>query len=311
MKSARLPIAIAFFALSIFLLTSTLIRPKTVTKAVAGHLVISEIQVRSVANAGDEFVELYNPTGSSVDLAGWMLKRRPPDGDPETTLVASIAGSITPNSYFLITSQEAVASASADQVYTTGSRIAANNTVTLYDNGSSAVDLVGFGTAVASETATIANPADGGSVERKANTSSTTSSMEPGGADETAGNGEDTDNNTSDFVLRTVSDPQNASSPAEVPPTPSPTPTETPTPTITPTPTPTETPTSTPTPTETPTPTPSPTETPTPTLTPTPTPIPNPTIQLKGLLFSCTIEYVPVKIFGRTFRTAHISCAKN
>lgn len=303
MKSARLPIAIVITALLLFALSSILIRPLDTLKAVASHVVISEVQVAGTS-ADDEFVELYNPTGSSVDLTGWRLTRKTSTGT-QSSLVVSLSGSIPAQGYFLIAHPDYDGAVAADMTYSaTTSALAVNNSVVLYsDPGVTMVDLVGMGGASASETVTIANPPTDGSIERKANAGSDSTSMGSGGADEFAGNGEDTDNNSSDFIQRTVSDPQNSSSTIEPPLTP--TPTETLTPTESPTPTPTETPT--PTPTETPT----PTLTPTPTSTPTPTPIPNPTVQLKGLLFSCTIEYQPVRIFGFTFRMPKITCARN
>ena len=54
------------------------------------------------------------------------------------------------------------------------------------------------------------------SMERKAAAGSTAATME-GGADATAGNGFDSDNNSVDFVLRTTRDPQNSASAVEPP----------------------------------------------------------------------------------------------
>ncbi|MBI3762395.1 MAG: lamin tail domain-containing protein [Chloroflexi bacterium] len=65
------------------------------------------------------------------------------------------------------------------------------------------------------------------------------------GADEIGGNGEDSDNNAADFVTRSISQPQNASSAAEIPGTIAPSCTPTPTATNTSTPTATNTPTNT------------------------------------------------------------------
>ena len=44
---------------------------KTSVADVANHIVISEIQVGQTGHANNEFVELYNPTNSPVDLTGW------------------------------------------------------------------------------------------------------------------------------------------------------------------------------------------------------------------------------------------------
>ncbi|MCX8008516.1 MAG: lamin tail domain-containing protein [Patescibacteria group bacterium] len=248
--------------------------------SVSPHIVISEIQVRSVASANDEFVELYNATETSINITGWKLGRKTAGGT-ESTLVASLSGTIPPKKYFLITSPESTASSSADQLYNTGERIAANNTIILYgSDGTTIIDLVGLGTASVSETSPIGNPVNGGSVERKAQNSSTSQSMGIGGTDEFLGNGWDTDNNSADFVQRTTSQPQNSQSDREPPLQPTPTPTNTPTPVSSPTPTITitPTPTNTPTPTLTPTHTQTPSPSPTPTLTPTSTTTPFPTI---------------------------------
>ncbi len=267
-------------------------------KADANHVVISQIQLRTTADADDEFVELYNPTDVAISLEGWRLSRKTATvSATPVNLVASLSGSIAPRGYFLITSNESLASASADRLYSnTTNHMAINNTVLLFsDAGSTVVDKVGLGTAADVETIAFnPNPGSNESIVRKATAGSTPESLAPGGSESTFGNGLDDDNNSTDFVLETISFPRNTSSPQAQPtptnsPTPSLTPTVTPTVTVTPTNTPTPTltptltpsvtptPTNTPTPTPTNTPTPTPTNTPTPTSTPTPTPTMTPT----------------------------------
>lgn len=281
---------LTIFAVLIFTLYFFFNKVQTADSAAAGHIVISEIQVAGVT-AGDEFVELYNPTSSDVDLTGWRLIRETSNGATSAAnLVANISGIIKAHGFFLIVPQTGyTGSTVADLNYSTSSSIAANNTVVLYSDAAiTLVDKVGMGTAQDREGATVALPSSAGSVERKANSASTLSSM-TSGSDQLLGNSEDTDNNQNDFIIREVSQPQNSSSVVEsgiiTSPTPtvsvSPTLTPAPSTTLTPTPsttiTPTITPTSTltPTPTETPTPTitvvPTPTDSPTPTNTPTPT----------------------------------------
>lgn len=262
-----LPITLIISGVAIFFVTSN-----KAESATAGHIVISEIQI-SGATTSDEFVELYNPTSSAVDLTGWRLRHESQSGGSPANLVASISGSISSHGFFLITPQTGyTGSVAADQTYSsTSSAIGANNSVLLYsDAGVTLVDKVGIGTAVDSETSPASTPSASGSVERKANSSSTTVSMKTGGGDEFAGNGEDTDNNANDFVVRALSQPQNSLSSVEPLPVPTPTNTPIPTPTNTPIPTPTDISAVTPTVAPTDTPTPTPTETPTPTSTPTP-----------------------------------------
>src|SRR5690606_29455717 len=104
--------------------------------------------------------------------------------------------------------------------------------VYLYDDEDVLIDKLGLGTADDAETSTVDNPATDGSVERKATATSTAESMSVGGADEEGGNGEDTNNNLNDFIIRETSDPQNTiMTETPVDPTSTPTPTATPTPT--------------------------------------------------------------------------------
>lgn len=305
MKYKRFVFDIALLSAFVSLTVTASMRQATqVASATASQIVISEIK-KGGESARDEFVELYNPTGQSISLEGWRLTRKTAAGTSESNLVASMSGSIVPGGYFLITHPENT-SIQADLVYSAASQsVTDNNTILLYsDAGDTLVDKVGMGEATDSETSPAANPADGQSIERKANTSSTVESM-TNGDDINTGNGEDTDNNSSDFILRTTAQPQNTQStpeasgddpiqspspspvtspeptPAATPnptPTPeaSPTPTPVPTPTLQPSPTPQVTPSPEPTPMATPT--PSPTEVPSPSPTPVPTPSPTPTL---------------------------------
>jgi hypothetical protein len=276
-----------------------LLPPKA--KAVAGHIVISEIQL-SGTNSNDEFIELHNPTGSSVDINGWRLSKKTSGGTESNIIAATMSGSIASHGYFLIAHHDYDGTPSADLTYSGPTIASTDNTVLIYDSTNTLVDKVGMGSATDNETSDFpTNPTANHSIERKASSTSTSATMGPSGIDELQGNGEDTDNNANDFVSRTVSNPQNSQSLIEPPPAPTPTPTleptatPTPEPTATPTVEPTATPTSEPTPTptieptatptaeHTPTPTPESTVTPTPTIVPTATPTalptPTPTLQ--------------------------------
>ncbi len=215
--------------------------PSKVFSVFADHIVFSEIQLAG-GSFTDEFIELYNPTDSVIDLSGWRLTRKT-SGGSESNLISSLSDSISPKSYFLIGHSDYDGSVALDATYSASTNsIAVNNTILLYsDAGSTLVDKIGLGTASDYEASASANPSSDGSLERKAFASSTTDSMGSGGLDEMEGNGEDTDNNYNDYVLQTESNPQNSSSAVEPVATPSPTPTVTPspTPTISPTPSPT------------------------------------------------------------------------
>lgn len=267
--------------------------------ATATNIVISEIQIAGV-NANDEFVELYNPTDMAIDLAGWRLTRFTSTGT-EGNLVASMSGVIPAHGYFLVAHASYSGTVNPDLDYSTSNNIPASGAAALYsDAGQTIIDLIGFGANTHNETTPFQNPPTGQSAERKAQSDSTSLLMAIGGLHELFGNGEDTNNNSLDFLTRTIPQPQNSSAMETLPqvtvtntptmtpsvtitntptPTNSPTPTVTtsPMPTITMTPTPTLTPTNSPTPTVTSTVTPTTTLTITPTTSPTATPSVSPT----------------------------------
>lgn len=195
--------------------------PSPIPSQVANHVVISEVQIAGdgEASSDDEFVELYNPTSSPVVMDGWKLTRKNSSGT-EANLVLSLNGTVPAHGYFLIADSDGYnGAATADANYSASSNQMTNNyTVLLYsDNQITLVDKLGFGSSFDPETTSFASsPGQNESVERKAYSASTQAAME-GGLDSDKGNGYDSDNNSTDFILRTVSDPQNSSSLSELP----------------------------------------------------------------------------------------------
>lgn len=253
--------------------------------AAADHIVISQVQVSGVS-ANDEFVELYNPTSSPVDLTGWRISRESSTGGSATNLISSMSGTIPSHGYYLIAFPgEYTGLTTPDEVYSaTSSGIAANNTVRLYsDAGITEIDRVGMGTSENSEITATENPPSGGSIQRL--------------LDDTNGHGEDTDDNSLDFEVLEASSPRNSSVIA-------PSPTSTPEPTAEPS--------IEPSPTNEPTPSvePNPTVEPTPTIEPTITPTPGPVIITRNVVMTCSLEYMPIHVFGRTFYFPLIHCVR-
>lgn len=251
---------------------------KNVIAAPATHVVISEVQTRGDNGASDEFVELFNPTDGNIDLTGWTLARISSSSGTESNLIASIEGTIPSMGYFLI-------GQSSDTGYndpvvvddTYALTLSDVTTVLVYDNSDPKmlVDKVGLGnTAQFPETAPASSliaqdpPADS-SIERKPC-------------------GEDTDDNSVDFIFQQVSNPQNSQSETEE----QSCSTQTPSPTATPTASPSSSPSASPTATATPTPVA--TATPLPTVTPTFTPKPT----FKPLFMNCGMEF---KLFNFGF----------
>ena len=141
-----------------------------------------------------------------------------------------MTGTIAAHGFFLV--QEAQGSGGTQNLPTpdvtgtlalssTAGKIALVNATTALSgavsSGSSIVDMVGYGTTANAYEGTGPAPAPSNttSIERKANSSSTSNTMASGGADELAGNGYDTNNNAADFVTRSSPQPQNSASPVE------------------------------------------------------------------------------------------------
>lgn len=302
-----LPALLGF--LSIFLITSFLFRTETknASAALSTHLVISEVQVAGAA-AGNDFIELYNPTLSDISLEGLRLGKRSSTGTISASIVAFASDEVVPaHGYYLWCNNTLSVSLSCDR--NTSATVSNNNSLALIDgvlNDGAVVDAVTFG-AVASplgEGTSLTAPVASTSVERKADSSSSSVSMGTGGTDEFSGNGEDSDDNASDFVSRAISQPQNSQSaaePAEV----SPTPTEEPSPS----PSPTAEPSASPTPSPTIEPTPTPTVEPTPIPSPTPT-VPAPRLLFRGPNISCSLNYKLVRFFRSNIFWPFLTCSR-
>jgi phosphatidylserine/phosphatidylglycerophosphate/cardiolipin synthase-like enzyme len=111
----------AVFALTLGLPSSVASQPRPVWDNVANDspldIVLSEIAWMGTTTSGtDEWIELYNNTSSTVDLAGWTLNAA--DGTPSIAL----SGTVPAGAYFLLerTDDTTVPGVSADQTYSGG-----------------------------------------------------------------------------------------------------------------------------------------------------------------------------------------------
>ncbi|MEP6638570.1 MAG: lamin tail domain-containing protein [Chloroflexota bacterium] len=218
-------------------------------------LVISELQTGG-ASASDEFVEVANQGAAPLDLAGLEVVYATSSGST-VTRKATWAGAtvLAPGQRLLIANAAGVYAAIADVTYA-GGFAATGGALAIRVVGGATVVAAGWGDATNGfvEGTAASSPPAGSSLERA-----------PGGA---AGNGVDTNDNSSDWFVQAAPGPQGLGAP----PVPEPRPSGTPLPSATPAPTATPTPA----PSATPVPTPSSTGTPTPTPTPTPSPTPTP-----------------------------------
>lgn len=318
-------------SLTLFLLAVIFNFSQNAAAAPAANVVISEIQIAG-ATSSDDFIELYNPTSSDINLGDMRLIKRSSSGTVDTDIVVfSASDIIKAHGYYLWCNTALAATLTCDK--SSADTISNNNSIGLRNepvNTGALVDSVTFGAPnnPLGEGSPLTAPEANTSVERKANSSSDLTSMNSGGIDEFGGNAEDTNNNASDFILRSASQPQNSLSslePINVPSISSSiTPTNSPSPTQIPSTSPSPTPSLTPSPTQiiSPTPSLSPTNSPTPltstpTLTPAPTimpsispipPTPTPKIILQTPKVSCSIMFRSVKILSKTIYIPIVKC---
>lgn len=184
-----------------------------------GAIVLSEVATGGPTGASDEFVELYNTTGEIVTIGGLELEYRSASGASFSRRATIPAGATIPaHGYYLLAPPEYSRATTPDLTEDWTGFAAGGGHLRVVD-GATVLDKLGWGGAVDPETAAFPALSDDTTqtYERKALSTSSAVTMQPGGADENAGNGFDSDDNSADFVARTPAGPQNTASAAEAP----------------------------------------------------------------------------------------------
>ncbi|MDO8584638.1 MAG: lamin tail domain-containing protein, partial [bacterium] len=176
--------------------------PAVAASSGATHVVISEIHAGTDGGSDNEFIELYNPTDTEVDLTGWSLKKKSSTGNESALVAASrLSGKrIGAKSFFLLGNDGGyTGSVAVDASWARSNTIAyENNSVVLYNVSDENVDEVHWAEIV-----------KGQSVERKAVDGGICASASGAGA--YLGNGCDT-NADADMESRASPEPQNGAS---------------------------------------------------------------------------------------------------
>lgn len=175
--------------------------PPTHVPSTEARIVISEVMTGIQGNNNYEFIELYNDGEEIIDLNGWSLWYRLSNSEEDLPVIAwQETTLIPPDGHFLLGRAGEELDLPVDGVFEQALNTSGGGIALRESNGSIA-DALGWGTAPANFTEGTGAPApeNGQSLERA-----------PGGA---AGNGSDTDNNASDFIISSVPAPQNSGSP--------------------------------------------------------------------------------------------------
>ncbi len=168
----------------------------------ANHAVISEVQAGARGDNNQEFIELYNPLLTAVDLKGWRLAYRLPSSTDDLLVFAWERSTVVPahGHYLLVRLGEEVGT-SPDATFTQALNTS-NGALALMAPDGGVVDAVGWGEGASGMTEGRPAPAldNGQSLERR-----------PGND---LGNGLDTQDNQADFTISSSPDPQDTGSPA-------------------------------------------------------------------------------------------------
>jgi len=173
------------------------------TKPNYPKILITEIKVAGLSSDGetnvyDEFIELYNPNSSAVDLTDWYLQKKTSQSNEFSSLVPSdlFEGKIiNPSEYFLISHSSSTYQGIADILHSNYS-VTDNNTIVLKNPNREIVDKVGLGEANDCEENCALNPEINKSIQRKY----------------LDNNFLDTDNNLNDFEIQDCPSPKALSS---------------------------------------------------------------------------------------------------
>ena len=112
--------------------------------ATVGHVVIATVQIAGTA-ASNDFVQLYNPTASAIDISGWKLRKKSSTGTDYSLKVFGSGASIAAGGYFTWANSTGGFSDSIDADVASTQTLAAGNSVGLLDATGAEVDAVAWG----------------------------------------------------------------------------------------------------------------------------------------------------------------------
>jgi hypothetical protein len=211
MKHNRLSIVVV--ALGVVML-ALVVTPITSVEAISTTVVIGEFRTRGPNGGNDEFIELYNLSGTPVDISGWRL-----NGSSSTAVTSTRAtipaGTILGAYQHYLLADTATSGGpysggtTPNLTYAVG--IADNGGLAIVDTSNIIIDQVGMNAGSAYKEGTILTQTLANSNQSYARQPDTLSLA--GGHK----NGVDTDNNLADFIFNgTSSSPENMASPTAI-----------------------------------------------------------------------------------------------
>ena len=83
----------------------------------ASNIVTSEVRTRGPNGVNDEFAELPNPTGSAINIGGWLVRASDNIGLVSTRVTISAGVSLQAGQRYLVAHTAYTGTGSADQQY--------------------------------------------------------------------------------------------------------------------------------------------------------------------------------------------------
>ncbi len=111
-----------------------------VLAAAPGDVVINEVAwAGSADSSGDEWIELYNTTGSPIDLTGWSID------DDNGASIYDLSGTIEAHGYYLIEDSDTAVNPNVADLIVNMSLANTGDSLVLFDDSMQAVDTVNSG----------------------------------------------------------------------------------------------------------------------------------------------------------------------
>lgn len=167
---------------------STSTTSASVAAAPDHHILIAEIVIDGSSSTND-FIKLFNPTPSSVDLGGWRLRKKTSTGSDQSIRVFPDGSAVLPDAYFTWANSAGGFSEAIGADVSSTATLAASNSVALFDASGTIVDAVAWGDGTNQYVDGASFPGNPGAGEVLARR-------------EEYGTFVDTDNNANDFVIR-------------------------------------------------------------------------------------------------------------
>lgn len=168
------------------------------------RLVISQIVTNGPQGSLDEFIEIYNPSSTGINLGAYKIQKKSPAGIVwlDSTPLNSLNHLTVPSyGYVLIAGKDYSYATEADIKIFTELAYDDNGHLRIIDAMIDEVDRLGYGSAINPEGLAAPSPSQSVALQRKAQYSSTAQSLQ---ANPYQGNGYDSNFNLLDFVLQNV-----------------------------------------------------------------------------------------------------------